>query len=157
MQGFWNAMDNTAIAGDRPKRPGEVCVRSSSKSDWLVLVLTCATITIVSLVPEGQIPSGVATIMQPVVTNYGHVPAYALLVILLTRVISTRVPVTRRILAAIVISAMLFGAMMEVLQLLTGRTASLEDLAYDGVGVVIGTVLMRFRLCCAGARPVQSE
>lgn len=148
MQRLWKAMGNTAIGGDYPKGPGEMRVRSS-KWDWLVLALTCTTITIVSLVPEGQIPSGVAIIMLPAVTNYGHVPAYALLVILLIRVISSRVSVTWRILAAIVVSTMLFGAMMEVLQLLTGRTASLGDLAYDGVGVAIGTVLMRSRVCCA--------
>ncbi len=146
-------MDNTVIVGDRPRRPGETSVRSRSNRDWLVLVLTCATIAVVSLVPEGRFPYSVATIMTPAVANYGHVPAYALLAILLIHVVSSRVPVTGRILAAIVVSAMLFGSMMEVLQLLTGRTASLEDLAYDGIGVVIGAVLMWSRVHCMAPGP----
>ena len=98
---------------------------------WLCTLIGVVTL---SLLPE---TNPAVAHLPPALTNLAHVPAYALLTILTIITVAIRVRVSPGILVAIVLSVSLFAGAIEILQPLTGRTASMAD----EVRSIAGTVL----------------
>lgn len=98
---------------------------------WLCTLIGVVTL---SLLPE---TNPVVANVPPAWSDLAHVPAYALLVMLTILTIATCVRVSLGILVTIVLLVSLLGGVIEILQPLTGRTASMLDEA----GNIAGTVL----------------
>lgn len=95
---------------------------------WLMVLV--ATI-IASLLPEsdssvGRVPA--------TVSNLAHIPSFALLTLLTAVVVARWVKVSKWILGGIVLSVVAFGVIIELIQPVVGRTASLWDVVFDLVG-----------------------
>ena len=90
----------------------------------------------------GVAGSLLATVPQPV-TEYSHVPAYALLTWLLTGSLSKRGWPERTALWVAAAAAMVFGAWMEILQgLVPGRIVELGDVAFNAIGIGLAALLL---------------
>ncbi|HET8720670.1 MAG TPA: VanZ family protein [Nitrospira sp.] len=83
-----------------------------------------------------------AVVPQPV-TDYSHVPAYALLTWLLAKGLQTRGWSRQSALQTSVVAAMVFGVGMELLQaFVPGRTVDIHDVAYNAVGIAAAALLL---------------
>jgi VanZ family protein len=105
---------------------------------YMVLLGFGATIT-----PEaGMTGSLLALVPQPV-TEYSHVPAYALLTWLLTGSLKERGWPQRTALCVGAFSAMLFGLWMEFLQqFVPGRDVSIGDVASNAIGIGLASLVI---------------
>lgn len=108
---------------------------------WLMVL--AATI-IASLLPEsnssvGRVPA--------TITNLAHIPSFALLTLLSAIVVARWVKVSAWILGGVVLAVVAFGAVIELIQPVVGRTASLSDVAFNlvGAGVASGIYYLWFR------------
>lgn len=98
-------------------------------------LLSGATILALSLVPEVGLASGALAAPS---TNWAHLPAYLLLSVLATLYAAPRnLQVCARLAAWLVA----FGAAVELVQPLVGRSLSVTDLIFNIVGVAAGIAL----------------
>lgn len=108
---------------------------------WFVVL--AATI-IASLLPESH--SSVGRV-PPIVTNLAHIPSFAVLTLLTAVVVARWVKVSGWILGGVVLAVVTFGAAIELIQPVVGRTANLSDVAFNlvGAGVASGVYYLWFR------------
>lgn len=104
---------------------------------WLAMLAGVATL---SLLPDNN-PA--VAFVSPVWADLVHVPVYAMLTLLTILLVAARMRVSLRVLAVIVLSMSLFGGLMEILQLWSGRTASALDVFWNSLGSVIAAWVYR--------------
>ena len=124
-----------------PKRTGVASLLRNPRLQWLALILYTALLTVTSLVPSGRLPTipDWSDLFSP--DKVAHFGAYAILAVLLSLRLYPRYA-GRGILAAILIAACI-GALLEVLQGLTGlgRQADYVDMVANLLGATIGGLL----------------
>ena len=103
----------------------------------LAFGLTLTAITVVSLMPAGAGPGAAAT---PTVSNLLHVPAYALLGLCACFALARLRSSLQGHLLAVLGLITLAGGMIEVLQPLVGRDASVGDLLLNLTGATLAWI-----------------
>lgn len=118
-----------------------ICSEEVDVGGWLVdnagalWGFTFASIAILSLLPADSPESQVGASF---IWNFGHVPAYAVLAAATLLVLSKYRPVAgmARILTGLAVLSL--AAVLELLQPLVGRTASIADVGYGALGAFVG-------------------
>lgn len=113
-------------------------IRRAIEMLWLGSLLL---ILVASFLPDGTQIAELATAGW---WNFGHIPAYALFAGLTLAVVAQRVALTFRLLATLAVGLGLFGWTIEVLQPHFGRTASVADVAYDIMGILLAMAVFFF-------------
>ena len=105
---------------------------------YMVLLGFSATIT-----PEAGVTGALLALVPQPVTEYSHVPAYALLAWLLTGSLKKRGWPQRTALCVGAVSAMVFGLWMELLQqFVPGRVVSIGDVASNAIGIGLASLVI---------------
>lgn len=114
-----------------------------------------ATCAVLGLVIFAQVPGEEPWAAE--LTNFGHGPAFAVLTVLLFKMLrarsTTQWPVPAEY-AAVVLLALMLGAFVELLQGMIGRDESIEDLRRDALGILAAVgflVMLDPRLHASGA------
>jgi VanZ family protein len=111
---------------------------------YMALLGFGATIT-----PEAGVAGALLALVPQPVTEYGHVPAYALLTWLLTSSLKERGWPRRTALWMGAVAAMAFGVSMELLQeFVPGRVVDIGDVGFNAIGISLGS----FFIGCASDR-----
>jgi VanZ family protein len=109
-------------------------------------------VTVASLLPEKNVEIwAIAELWW----NVSHVLAFALLTGLAILASAQYCKITASLLVKIAVVVLLFGSLLEALQPITGRTASIIDLASDFLGVVLSIGL--YGAVCRYRRVVQQR
>lgn len=96
---------------------------------------TFLSILTLSLLPSGRPESEIGSSW---VWNFGHVPAYAALAAVTVLALSRRAPVDGPVRLKAGVAVLSLAVAIELVQPLVGRTASVKDVVYGGLGIVIG-------------------
>jgi VanZ family protein len=95
-----------------------------------------------TLPPETGVTGSLLALVPRPVTEYSHVPAYALLTWLVTGSLKQRGWPKRTALCVGALSAMVFGLWMEGLQeFVPGRDVSIGDVASNAIGIGLASLL----------------
>lgn len=97
--------------------------------------VTTVSILVLSLLPAGSPESEIGSSW---IWNFGHVPAYALLAALGMLALAPRRPAGYRLRASVGVAIVTLAAILELVQPLVGRTASLIDVGSGALGALIG-------------------
>jgi len=128
--------------------------RRNGKLAWLITLGYAVVLAAVSLLPSGTGPlSGWDTAISPGLQNLLHVPAYGLLVWLVSRAMGLR---RLRHVALAAIACAAFGGLLECAQAtITGRFGSLEDtlLNLAGAAAAVPIVLAGRRRSHRSGKP----
>jgi VanZ family protein len=95
--------------------------------------------------PEVGVAGSLLALVPQPVTEYAHVPAYAVLTWLLTCSLEERGWPKRTALCLGAVAAMGFGVSMELLQeFVPGREVSIGDLASNAIGIGLASLLIGY-------------
>ena len=114
---------------------------------WAATAAYVAALTAVSLLPSGQAAGALGgrdKDISPTTQNAGHVPAYALLVVLVSGSFwpAWRPPVAGLVLAAVGCAA--YGLALEWAQsAIPGRSGSVSDAMLNGIGAAAGVAAVQ--------------
>ena len=115
----------------------------------LITVFYAILLSAVSLLPSGDdtVFGGWDAEISPTLQNLMHVPAYAVLMLLVLLTFNSPVqPLTTKTSILLATACTLFGVFLEWLQAVAipGRYGSLEDALFNAAGVVLGIALYAF-------------
>jgi len=148
----------TAAKGDLQKLPASQPIEQKTKRRWfpsnwkeqLLWMFTLAYVvflTVVTLTPVKEDGGGWLDVISPEMQNFLHVPAYSVLMILVTLAM---VPTMRSRLVGIILSALCccgFGILMEYAQgMVPGRVSHLTDMLRNCAGIMMVLPILFFWL-----------
>ncbi len=103
--------------------------------------LTLVSILVLSLLPADAPESEIGSSW---IWNFGHIPAYAVLAGFTVLVLSKRGPVSHYARLRAGVAIVLVAVVLELVQPLVGRTASVTDIGYGALGALIGMWMQAF-------------